>query len=517
MDIVTAKSWLDGIAAANLTGLLLERAPDLSRRFASCDDRREFTYGGFWKLSGQQAQALLALGAKRGDRIAVQVEKSIEALALFWACARAGLIYLPLNPAYTAAEVSYFLKDAEPRIFVATPQRLAELAGPAKAAGAAMLSLDDAGGGSLCDAAALHDGVIAAAPCGWDDIAAILYTSGTTGRSKGAMLSHGNLASNALALASVWQFTRADRLLHALPVYHTHGLFTATNTVMFSGGALLFRRKFSAEDVLAVLPHATAMMGVPTFYSRLLQHGGLTREATAHIRVFICGSAPLLAEMHAAFERRTGHAILERYGMTETSMNTSNPYIGKRPAGSVGFALPHVEVKISDPASGQGLGPGIDGMIEVRGPNVFKGYWRNPEKTAEDMRPDGFFITGDLGRIDLDGTLVISGRAKDLVITGGFNVYPREVEELIDAMQGVRESAVIGLPHADFGEAVAAVIAMDGEQKLAEDAVIASLRQGLAAYKVPKRVFFVDDLPRNPMGKVQKAELRKHYSQTFQK
>jgi malonyl-CoA/methylmalonyl-CoA synthetase len=316
-----------------------------------------------------------------------------------------------------------------------------------------------------------------------------------------------------LALVDQWRFTANDVLIHALPVYHTHGLFTATNTLLLSGGKILFRRKFSADDVMALLPEATSMMGVPTFYTRLLQHPGLTREATAHVRVFISGSAPLLAETHKEFETRTGHAILERYGMTETSMNTSNPYEDERRASTVGFPLPHIEVRITNPATGRSLPKSSDGMIEVRGPNLFKGYWRNPEKTAEDMRGDGFFVTGDLGRMDEDGYLVISGRAKDLIISGGFNVYPKEIENLIDGRVGVIESAVIGLPHADFGEAVTAVVASaDGVD---EAALIAELRKELAGFKVPKRVIVVPELPRNAMGKVQKAELRKRYADLY--
>ena len=506
--------WSAGLQAENLPQLFLEKAPVLSRNFAQCDDGRSISYDAFWKMAGRQAQVLLAHGAKPGDRIAVQVDKSLEALALFWACARAGLIFLPLNPAYTAAEVSYFLNDAEPMIFVTTPARQNEMHAVARQATChVVLTLDDEGGGSLMDAPSAGEFVDAASR--WNDIAAILYTSGTTGRSKGAMLSHGNLASNALALADIWQFNVQDRLLHALPVYHTHGLFTATNTVLFSGGQLLLRRRFSADDVMAQLPQATAMMGVPTFYTRLLQHEGLAHKTTRHIRVFISGSAPLLAETHRAFKARTGHAILERYGMTETSMITSNPFEGARLAGTVGFPLPSVEVTIKDSATGQPLEPGQDGMIEVRGPNVFQGYWRNPEKTAEDMRSDGYFITGDVGHVDEKGYLVISGRAKDLVITGGFNVYPKEIEALIDAMAGVKESAVVGLPHADFGEAVTAVVVSEPDTLCDEATMISILKIELAGFKVPKRIIFVDELPRNAMGKVQKAELRKIYAELF--
>jgi malonyl-CoA/methylmalonyl-CoA synthetase len=498
-------SWNSSLRETNLAELLAASCRDSRKPFLLCDDGRQFTRAAFHALAGQLAQQLLAAGARPGDRIAVQVDKSVEAVALFWACARAGLVYLPLNTAYTASEVSYFLMDARPAIFITTPARDEEMRGVAGSCGVdAVLTLDDAGGGTLMEGQGPQ--LAADAPCRWDDVVAILYTSGTTGRSKGAMLSHGNLASNALALVDVWRFSSADRLIHALPVYHTHGLFTAFNTLLLSGGQILFRRKFEADDVMVLMPQATSLMGVPTFYTRLLRHPGLSAEATAHMRLFISGSAPLLAETHKAFAARTGHAILERYGMTETSMNTSNPCDGERRAGTVGFALPHVDVRITDAASGDLRCQGEMGMIEVRGPNLFKGYWRNPQKTAEAIRADGYFITGDLGHFDDQGYLVISGRAKDLIITGGFNVYPKEIEELVDGMDGVIESAVIGLPHTDFGEAVTAVVV--AREAIDEAALIARLRQKLAAFKVPKRIIAVPELPRNAMGKVQKSELR---------
>jgi malonyl-CoA/methylmalonyl-CoA synthetase len=487
-------SWTKGLNARNLSELFQSRAGDSTSVFAVSDDGRTFTHAAFWSIAGRMASALKNAGAKPGDRIAVQVEKSIEALALFWACVRGGFIFLPLNTAYTASEVSYFLSDAEAFAFVVDPNKQTETKGR-------LFTLDDAGSGNILDGEEAFED----RPARWETIAAILYTSGTTGRSKGAMLTHGNLASNALALIDIWKFTSGDVLLHALPVYHTHGLFVGMNTVLFSGGKLLFHRKFNAEAIMRDLPHATTFMGVPTFYTRLMPH--MTRDDTKHMRLFVSGSAPLLAETHREFESRTGHAILERYGMTETNMIASNPYDGARRAGTVGFALPHVEVKITDPASGEDLPQGQDGMIEVRGPNVFEGYWRNPEKTREDKRDSGFFITGDLGRMDGESYLVISGRAKDLIITGGFNVYPKEIEEVVDALPGVVESAVIGLPHKDFGEAVTAVVVT--HENLDESSVIAALKSKLGAFKVPKRILFVSDLPRNAMGKVQKAELRK--------
>jgi malonyl-CoA/methylmalonyl-CoA synthetase len=490
-------AWNDGLNATNLPTLFEERMGQGRATFARCDDGRTFTYGAFWALAGRFAAKFSTLGVKPGDRIAVQVDKSIEALALFWTCARGGFVFLPLNTAYTASEVSYFLSDAEPAVFITTPERAIEMTVIAKPA--RTLTLSDYVQGTLMDD--LPSEEFTDHPSTWDDLAAILYTSGTTGRSKGAMLSHGNLASNALALIDLWRFTSKDVLIHALPIYHTHGLFVASNTVALSGAHMLFRRSFVADDVFTLLPQATALMGVPTFYTRLLAHGGLTREATAHMRLFVSGSAPLLAETHRAFTSRTGHAILERYGMTETNMNTSNPYQGERRPGTVGFPLPHVDVRLRD------------GVIEVRGPNVFKGYWRNPEKTKEEMREDGFFVTGDMGHFDEQGYLVISGRAKDLIITGGFNVYPKEIEEAIDALPGVIESAVIGLPHADFGEAVTAVVAT--REQLDEVQMVKTLSGSLAKFKCPKRVLFVQDLPRNAMGKVQKAHLRKTYAQLY--
>jgi malonyl-CoA/methylmalonyl-CoA synthetase len=350
-----------------------------------------------------------------------------------------------------------------------------------------------------------------------DDPSTIMYTSGTTGRSKGAMLSHENLASNARTLRDLWRFTRDDVLLHALPTFHTHGLFTATNTILSAGASMLFLPKFDPDEILALMPRATTMMGVPTFYVRLLQHPGLTREATAHMRLFVSGSAPLLAETHTAFCERTGHAILERYGMTETNMITSNPYTGERRAGTVGFPLEGVECRIVDPATGDAVSPGQVGAIEVRGPNVFKGYWRMPEKTAEEFCPDGFFKTADIGMMDLDGYVSIVGRSKDLIISGGYNVYPKEVEDRIDEIEGVKESAVIGVPHPDFGEAVVAVVVCNSTAVLDADAIRAPLAGRLARYKQPKAFFFATELPRNAMGKVQKSALRTSYSDTFLK
>jgi malonyl-CoA/methylmalonyl-CoA synthetase len=378
-------------------------------------------------------------------------------------------------------------------------------------------TLDARGMGSLMDLAArCSDSDFAAFTATPDALATLLYTSGTTGRSKGAMLTHGNLVANAQTLARAWRFGKGDVLLHALPIFHVHGLFVAINTVLTSGSSLLFLAKFDAGEVVRLLPQATAMMGVPTLYTRLLQHPGLSRESTRTIRLFVSGSAPLLAETHREFHARTGHAILERYGMSETLMNTSNPYEGERVPGSVGPPLPGVEVRVCDPQSGAILDTDEIGMLEVRGPNVFSGYWRLPEKTAAEFRPDGFFITGDLGRIDARGYVHIVGRGKDLVITGGYNVYPIEVEAEIDALPGVIESAVIGVPHADFGEGVTAVVVADRAAGLDEAAVRSALERRLAKFKLPKRVLFVDELPRNTMGKVQKSMLRERYRDLYE-
>ena len=475
-----------------LLQLAAARLQDADAMFIESDDGRGFTYIQFWKLVAQLAQALLAEGAKPGDRIAVQVEKSVEAIALFYACVRAGLVFVPLNTAYTPNEISYFLGDEEPIILVLAPNKSPPVS-------VKVLFLDDVGGGNLMDRAAGFDGAFKDIDDDAERLVALLYTSGTTGKSKGAMLTVGNLASNATALAKLWQFTAQDILIHALPIYHTHGLFVATNTVFASGGQMLLQRKFDVDAIMRLLPRATTLMGVPTFYTRMLQHKALTRAATQHMRLFVSGSAPLLAETHREFFARTGHAVLERYGMTETNMNTSNPYDGERRAGTVGMALPGIEVRVRE------------GGIEVKGPNVFKGYWRNPEKTKAEFTADGFFMTGDLGHFDAQGYLVISGRAKDLIITGGFNVYPKEVEELIDAMPGVLESAVIGLSDSDFGEVVTAVVVAQRSASLIGADIIAALKQNLASYKCPKGVIIVDELPRNTMGKVQKNILRQIY------
>lgn len=489
---------------------------DTQREFISTTDGRRFSYADMLALTARIAGHLRDLGIRPGDRVAVQVDKSPEAIMLYLACLRAGAVYLPLNTAYTEEELGYFLGDAEPSLFVHQSQEQARadrLAGRHGVAHTATLDTD--GGGSLMEGALACEPDEHIEPCTSEDLAAILYTSGTTGRSKGAMLTHGNLASNSATLADYWRFTYEDRLIHALPIFHTHGLFVACNVVLMAGASMIFLPKFDADAILALMPQATSLMGVPTFYTRLLQHAGLNRESTANMRLFTSGSAPLTAETHHAFEERTGHRILERYGMTETNMNTSNPYDGERRGGTVGFPLPGVELRIADRGDGSPLPDGEIGIIEVRGPNVFTGYWRMPEKTRQEFREDGFFITGDLGYIDEQHYVHIVGRDKDLVISGGYNVYPKEVEQLIDELPGVVESAVIGLPHPDLGEGVAAAVVIQAGAKLDEAEVIASLRDRIARYKQPKKVYFVDELPRNVMGKVQKNELRERFKQAF--
>ena len=485
-----------------------------SRPFLKVPGGLSLDYAAMVEGSARYANALVGLGVKPGDRVAVQVEKSPAAVLLYLATLRAGAVYLPLNTAYTLAELDYFIGDAEPALVVCAP---AARDGVTKIArGAAVETLDAAGEGSLADLAARTQPVFADVARGADDLACILYTSGTTGRSKGAMLTHANLASNAEVLARAWRFGPDDVLLHALPIFHVHGLFVALNTVLTTGASMIWLPKFDPEAVVANLPAASVMMGVPTFYTRLLQDPRLDRGLTAGVRLFVSGSAPLLAETHRQWSARTGHAILERYGMTETGMNTSNPHDGDRIAGTVGPPLPGVDVRITDPETGAILPAGEIGMIEVRGPNVFKGYWRMPEKTAAEFRPDGFFITGDLGLIDERGYVQIVGRGKDLVISGGFNVYPKEVESEIDALPGVIESAVIGLPHPDLGEGVTAVVAVGPGSTLEEAGVLKALSERLAGFKRPKRVLFVEDLPRNTMGKVQKAALRERWKDLFQ-
>lgn len=500
----------------NLYSLLSAHFPDdRTRSLIETADGATYSYGDLITLSGRYGRLLSDLGVQKGDRVAVQVEKSPEAIFLYLGCLRIGAIYLPLNTAYKESEVAYFLGDAEPTVVVCRPasegpmRRIAEQAGVAE-----VLTLGQERDGSLVERSAELDPEIGCVEAKNDEIAAILYTSGTTGRSKGAMLSHRNLGSNTETLHKLWGFRPDDVLLHALPIFHTHGLFVATNCVLLNGSGMLFLNRFDADKMIALMPRASVMMGVPTFYTRLLADSRFTREICANMRLFISGSAPLLEETFQQFQARTGHTILERYGMTETNMNTSNPLEGERRAGTVGFPLPDVEVRIADD-NGKILGANEPGVLEVKGPNVFQGYWRMPEKTASEFRPDGFFITGDVAKIDERGYVHIVGRAKDLIITGGFNVYPKEIELCVDAVEGVGESAVIGLPHPDFGEAVVAVVTRSGANDLDGQSIIDSVKDELANFKVPKKVVFLDELPRNSMGKVQKNLLRENYKDSF--
>ncbi len=486
-----------------------------ARPFLHLKDGSVLSYQTFLDRAARMAHALRNHAIKPGDRVAVQIAKSPEALALYAACIQAGAIFLPLNTAYTPAEIAYFVDNAGPGLLVCDESSRQALAPVADKAEAHLLTLNADGAGTLMVEAATCETQFETAERGPDDLAAFLYTSGTTGRSKGAMLTHDNLLSNARSLVEAWRFTDEDILLHALPIFHTHGLFVACNTLLLAGGAMIFLPGFQIDDVIANLPRATSMMGVPTFYTRLLDDPRFTKELARHMRLFTSGSAPLLAETHVAFEERTGHRILERYGMTETNMSTSNPYEGERRAGTVGFPLPDVELRIVDPDNGGTLGKNEIGIIEVRGPNVFKGYWRMPEKTKEEFRDDGFFITGDVALEDADGYIQIVGRAKDLIISGGYNIYPKEIELILDEQEGVLESAVIGIPHPDFGEGVVAAIVPAKGAVIDEQALTDALKDKIARFKQPKRIFTIDELPRNTMGKVQKNILRERYAGTF--
>ena len=446
------------------------------------------------------ANLLASLNLPEGSRVAVQTEKSVEALMLYLGVLRAGYVYLPLNTAYQASEIEYFVGNAEPAVVVCSPKSLAWIQAIADAAKVArVFTLDDAGGGTLMQAATTQTTAHAITAKRGDDLAAILYTSGTTGRSKGAMLSHDNLLSNALTLKDYWGWSASDVLIHALPIFHVHGLFVASHCALLSGARMIWLSKFDPNAVLARLPEATVFMGVPTLYVRLLADTRLNRVICKNMRLFVAGSAPLLIETFNVWRDRTGHTILERYGMSETAMLTSNPYHpqqGERRGGTVGFPLPGVQVRVSDD-QGAACPVGEIGGIEVKGPNVFSGYWRMPEKTKEEFTADGWFKTGDVGKIDDRGYVVIVGRSKDLIISGGYNVYPAEIEGYLNDMPGVAESAVIGVPHPDFGEAGVAVVVAKAGIALDATAMLADLKSKIANFKVPKRVFIVDDLPRN--------------------
>jgi acyl-CoA synthetase (AMP-forming)/AMP-acid ligase II len=512
-----APARLPAMSTNHLFSALEAAIPSREKTLIELPDGKTHSYGEVFELAAKISAYLIGRGVRPGDRVAAQVEKSWQNLALYLGVVRAGGVYLPLNTAYPLPELEYFLGDAEPRVVICKPETVSgvrALAEKLKIATVETLGVN--GDGSLLENVkdALPSAPVARGP---NDLAAILYTSGTTGRSKGAMLSHENLLSNAGALKDYWRFTSNDVLLHALPIYHTHGLFVAMNVILLAGASMLFFGKFDADEMVRLMPKATSMMGVPTFYVRFADHPKVTKEATKHMRLFVSGSAPLLAETHRTFSEKTGHAILERYGMTETNMNTSNPYDGDRIPGTVGFPLPGVELRIAEPESGKVLAQGEIGVIEVKGPNIFRGYWRMPEKTSAEFRADGFFITGDLGKVDERGYVHIVGRGKDLVISGGFNVYPKEVETEIDGINGVVESAVIGLAHPDLGEGVTAVVVKSKDSTISEAEILSALEGRLARFKQPKRVFFVDDLPRNAMGKVQKNLLRETYAKTYSK
>ena len=473
------------------------------------------TYKKFLKLSAKISNAFIDLGLTLGDCVAIQVQKSPEMLNIYAACAQSGLVFLPLNPSYTVDELEYFIENSEARLIICDEANKGALKHIARKLGISIETLNADATGSIIDKSLTLSDKFETVRRSKNDLAALLYTSGTTGKSKGAMLTQANLLSNGRTLMNEWQFTKKDVLLHALPLFHTHGLFVATNVMLSAGGSMIFLPKFELNDVIEYLPSSTAIMGVPTFYTRLLADHRFTKALVQHMRLFISGSAPLLSETHIQFEKLTGHRILERYGMTETNMNTSNPYIGERRAGTVGLALPDVELKITNPETGKELPVNEIGQIEVRGPNVFKGYWKMPEKTKTELRDDGYFITGDLGKIDQHGYIQIVGRDKDLIISGGYNIYPKELEKLLDEQPGVLESAVIAVPHSDFGETPVAIIVPSRDKSPNLQQIESEIRLALARYKHPRKIIIIDQLPRNTMGKVQKNILRNEYKKLF--
>ena len=494
----------------------------LQQRFLSADtkacisgpDFPELSYAELDTLTAQAANLLKELGIRPGARVLVQTPKTPLAVVLYLACLRSGAIYVPLNSAYTNEELDYFIQDTEPALFVCDPAQ-SEMLTPlfARHNIPTILELGENDSGSLSDRLLGQPTVHQAVPVDADDIAVIIYTSGTTGKPKGAMLSHGNLSSNALSLYELWDWQSDDVLIHALPIFHVHGLFVALHLALLGGSSMLFLTRFNVEQILDLIPQASVLMGVPTFYTRLLQQDALTPELCKNMRLFISGSAPLLEETFNEFAARSGHRILERYGMSETGMLMSNPLHGDRVPGSVGFALPDVSYRVCDD-EGNELDAGSIGTLQVKGPNVFNGYWRNPEKTRQEFA-SGYFITGDLVKIDEQGRASIVGRNKDLIISGGYNVYPKEIELVLDEQELVQESAVIGVPHPDFGEAVVAVLVPTSGEKPDPQALINSLKSQLASYKVPKKIVVIKELPRNTMGKVQKNLLRDEFSRLF--
>jgi malonyl-CoA/methylmalonyl-CoA synthetase len=483
--------------------------------FITVPGGRDISYAEFLRQAARYAHAIAACGVRAGDRVAVQVDKSPEALMLYAACVQSGAVFLPLNTAYTATELSYFIEDSGAALVICDRTRRENATNAVGRAGARIETLNADGSGTISVLAQSMPATFETVHRTGDDLAALLYTSGTTGRSKGAMLTQTNLLSNAQVLTWEWRFTSDDVLLHALPIFHTHGLFVATHVMLACGGRMIFMPKFDPEALLSSLAEASVLMGVPTFYTRLLAEPQFNHDACAHMRLFISGSAPLLSETHNAFEARTGHRILERYGMTETNMNTSNPYEGERRAGTVGLPLDGIELRVTNGEAGTPVADGEVGQIEVRGPNVFRGYWQMPDKTAAELRDNGFFITGDLGMIDAQGYVHILGRDKDLIISGGYNIYPKEIEQVLDAHPSVLESAVIGVPHADFGETVLGVLVLQPGPAIDLEDVMASVRTALARFKHPRQLVIVEALPRNAMGKVQKNMLRDQFGDMF--
>lgn len=500
----------------NLFGQFARHFPtDRSTVLLQLADGSRLSYAEALGESARLANYLMELGLHPGDRVTVQAPKNPMTLWLYLACLRSGLIFHPLNDAYLAEELKYFIEDAEPALVVCAPARLELFRSLCGGRNTPVLTIDDSGAGSLADASAASANDFQTIAVADDDVAALLYSSGTTGRPKGAMITHTNLAANIRTLTKAWSFTRDDHLLHALPTYHAHGLFVGVGCVLMSGASMSYPPSFDTAQVVELLPGATVMMGVPTYYTRLLGYPAFDRDTCRNMRLFISGSAPLRAETFAEFRDRSGHDILERYGLTETGMNSANPLDAERRPGSVGHALPGVQIRVADDRD-RPLASGAIGEVQISGPNVFRGYWRMPEKTAEVFTADGFFRTGDQGMFGEGGYLSIVGRGKDMIISGGLNVYPREVESVLDELPGVAESAVIGVPHQDFGEAVVAVVVAQQDEPPKEQVIIAKLRDRLANFKLPKRVFQVSELPRNAMGKVQKSLLRQTYSQVFE-
>lgn len=500
---------------SNLYACLFRRfAHALDQPFLRVPDGATLTYGDVDHRSAQIAGALSGLGVQRGDRVVVQVHKSTDAIALYLACLRMGVVFVTLNTAYTDNEVAFFVEDAAPTLVVRSPDRGAIGSIPLATLGPADSPVGAANAGSLGDAAdraePFHDIVTSEET----DTATMLYTSGTTGRSKGAMINHRGLASNGASLHEMWHFADGDVLLHALPVFHVHGLFVALHPAMMNASEVIFLPRFTTEAVVAHLPESTVFMGVPTFYTRLMADPAFTPEACRTLRLFTSGSAPMTEIVHQEFEARSGHRIVERYGMTETGIITSNPIDGDRVAGTVGFATPGFDVRVAAD-DGTVLGPDEAGVVEIKGPGLFNGYWQLPEKTASEFRPDGFFITGDVGQMDAEGRLTLEGRSSDMIISGGLNVYPKEVEMALDELPGIVESAVVGLPHPDFGEVVAAFVVLEDGVQFGKAEAEAALGDELARFKLPKAVLQIDALPRNTMAKVQKKQLRVDHADLF--